>query len=264
MGTIFRKELKRTRFGLVIWSSIVGILALFAMLEYPVVSQYTEVIGDALAVIPRIGQLIFGVYNVNLNEPIGYYIVMYYWTGLVVFTHSIYTGASIIAKESRDKTVEFTFTKPYKRRVIVWAKIYTALVNIAAIGIVAIIMSIAGMIAITDNPAVYIQIIISGFGMLFTQCVLMSLGLLCSAIFKTYKSSVKAAAVILLASYCLMFFIQYVDMPSLNFLSPLTYFSVSDVVENGFGILYIVIFVGLISICALCTQKIYSQKEMVA
>jgi hypothetical protein len=91
----------------------------------------------------------------------------------------------------------------------------------------------------------------------------MSLGFLCSAIFKSYRLGVIGAAAVLIGSYGLMFFVQNIDMPTLNFLSPLTYFSVSDVVANGLGILYVFISVAVILACMLCTQRIYSRKEMI-
>ncbi|MCL2339375.1 MAG: ABC transporter permease, partial [Actinomycetia bacterium] len=140
MGTILKQELRRTRFSMILWSAIAGLIIFFGMLEYPALAQITGAAGlgamqDAIAAIPVAGQLVFGVYNVNLGDPIGYYIVMYYWVGLIVFTHAMYTGASMVAKETRDKTAEFLFTKPYPRQTIVGAKILAALVNLLVVGL---------------------------------------------------------------------------------------------------------------------------------
>jgi len=263
MGTIFKKEFGRTRKGLLIWSAVVGIIVLFGILEYPVISQHTSVVEDALAAIPKIGQIAFGVYDANLEEPIGYYIVMYYWTGLVVFVHATFTGATIIAKESRDKTAEFLWTKPYRRSTIVWAKTLAALCNISVILSVATIMSLATMIPITGDPTVYLQILTTCVGMFFTQCVLMSLGLACSSLFKTYRLGVWAAIVVLMASYSLMFYVQYLDMPTLGFISPLAYFAVADVVANGLSILHIALTAAVIAACLVITQQMYRKKDMV-
>jgi ABC-2 type transport system permease protein len=263
MGTIIKKEIQRTRFGLMIWSIVVGILAIFAMMEYPVISQQLDILDKAMAAIPKIGQLIFGVYNADLHSHIGYHIVMYYWIGLIVFTHAIYTGASIISKESRDKTAEYLFTKPFKRSAIVWAKIFAGFVNILIIGLAATVMSLMGMLIITDDPVVYMQVFLSGVGMFFTQCVLMSFGLLCSAIFKTYKSGTKGAVAVLIASYCLMFFVQYFEIAAFNFLSPLTYFGVANVVANGLSVLYVTLSALVIIACLYLTQKFFNKKEIV-
>jgi len=264
MGTIFKNEVRRTRKGLLTWGIVVGIIAFFGMLEYPFLSQYLDLLEEALNTMPKLGQLVFGVFHAELTDPLGYYVVMYYWTGLIVFTHAVYTGASIISKESRDKTAEFLFTKPYKRNVIVWAKTFAALVNILVIGIVTIVMSLIAMLPITTEASVLMRIFISGVGMLLTQVILMSLGLLCSAVFGTYRSGARAAVIVLLLCYCLMFFVQYVEMPSLNFISPLTCFGVSDVVADGLNLLYIALTALVIAVCLYFTQKFYSGKEIVS
>ena len=264
MKKIIYNEIRRTRFGLMIWSVVVGILVLFSMLEYPVLKENLGMIEDALSSIPKIGQLIFGVYNADLTTHIGYHIIMYYWIGLVVFTHAIYTGVSIISKESRDKTAEYLFTKPYKRCVIIWAKIIAGFINVFCIGIIAIIVSCLGMLIITDDPVVYMQVFLSGIGMFFTQCILFSLGLLCSAFFKTYKTGTKGAVILLVSSYCMMFFVQYFEIPLFNFLSPLTYFGVADVTSNGFNIFYVLLLAFVVSICLYLTQRLYAKKVVIA
>jgi hypothetical protein len=119
------------------------------------------------------------------------------------------------------------------------------------------------MLIITDDPGVYMQILICGIGMLFTQCVLMSLGLLCSAVFKTYKSATMGAVMVLLACYCLMFFVQFIDIPALHFLSPLTFFGVSDVVMNGLSVSYILLAAVIMGICLYFTERLYARKAMI-
>jgi ABC-2 type transport system permease protein len=263
MKTIFLKELKRTRTGLIIWSIIAGLVAFMGIMEYPVLGQNLDLLEEALDLIPKLGQLIFGVYNVNINDPIGYYIVMYYWTGLIIFVHAIYTGASIISKESRDKTAEYLFTKPYPKSTIVTAKMFTALVNILVVGLMVTVLSLLAMIPITSESAVYGQVFTACIGMLITQGVLLMLGLLCSALFKGYKAGVFSAVGILLLSYCIMFFVQYIDAPQLGFLSPLTFFSVSEVVRGGLGLLYVLLSAVIITLCVYFTQRLYAKKEMI-
>ena len=262
MKTIYKTELRRTRKGLIIWSAIVGLVALLGILEYPMLSQYTGEVEQALALIPKLAQLVFGVYNADLTAAVGYYVVMYYWTGLIVFVHAMYTGASMIAKESRDHTIEYLFTMPYSRGVIVWAKVLAGLVNIAVVGAVTIGISLVAMIPITDDAAVFGSILLSGVGLFATQCVLMALGLLCSALFKSYRAGMLAAMGLLIASYCGLFLVQYVDRPALAFLSPLAYFDVSGVVQNGLRGAYLSLAAVVVALCLVLVQRLYAKKEM--
>ena len=262
MKTIFKTELRRTRKSLVIWSAIVGLVALLGILEYPVIIQYTGEVEKALVLIPKLAQLVFGVYNVNLNEAVGYYVVMYYWTGLIVFAHAMYTGASMIAKESRDHTVEYLFTMPCTRGAVVWAKVLAGLVNIAVVGAVTIGISLLAMAPVTDDGAVFRHILVSGAGLFATQCVLMALGFLCSALFKSYRAGVLTAMGLLIACYCGLFFVQYVDRPGLAFLSPLAYFDISGVVQNGLRWLYLALAAAGAALCIVLVQRLYAKKEM--
>ncbi|MCL1847261.1 MAG: ABC transporter permease [Coriobacteriia bacterium] len=263
LNALFLNEIRRIRFGLLIWSLIVALIVGLGIMEYPMLKDYLGTMVNALSMIPKMGQLVFGVYDVDLFEPIGYYVVMYYWTCLVVFTHAVYTGASIVSKESRDKTAEFLFTKPCKRNTIIWAKICAALVNITVVGLVALLVSLVSMIVITSDPTTYLQVLVSGLGMYLTQCVLAALGLLISALLKTYRSTVMVAVAVLLASYCLMFFVQYTQMPQFNFISPLAFFQVSDVVANGLSIPYVLLSAAVIAVCLFLTQKFFAKKTMV-
>ena len=263
METIFRKELKRTRTGIIIWSVLVGLIVFFGIMEYPAVWKNPDLVEQALSLILKIGQLVFGVYNVNLNEPTGYYVALYYWTGLFIFVHAIYTGASIISKESRDKTAEYLFTKPYPKSTIVWAKILAATVNILIVWLVTTAMSLLAMLPITSEGAVYGQVFNACVGMLITQGVLMMLGFLCSALFTGYRASVFSSIGVLLLGYILMFFVQYIDAPGLSFLSPLTFFSVSVVVKSGPQLPYVLLSAMIMALCACFTQRLYAKKGMI-
>ncbi len=264
MGTILRNEIKRTRKGLFIWCLITGLIAYLGILEYPVLAPFTAELEKALAMIPKIGQLAFGVYNVNLGDSIGYYIVMYYWTGLIVFTHAIYTGVSMIMKEQRDRTSEFLYTKPITRREITTAKLLAGFFNIFVMGFVTVVLSLIGMVQATGDTSLVHAVLLSGIGLFLTQIVLVSLGFLCSALFKTYKGGTRVAILVLLASYCLMFVVQYYDLSSLNFLSPLTYFSVYDTTAWGLNPINILLAAVVTVVCVILTDRIYRKKTMVS
>jgi ABC-2 type transport system permease protein len=189
---------------------------------------------------------------------------MYYWTGLIVFVHAIYTGASIISKEKRDKTAEYLFTKPYAMSAIVTVKILAALAGIMIVGLMTTVMSVLATIPITSEGAVYGRILTACAGMFFTQCVLTMLGFLFGALSKSHRAGVFSAVGALLLSYCLMFFVQYIDAPHLNFLSPLAFFSVSEVVKDGIGLSYVTLSAAIIALCAFFTYRLYEKKEMAA
>ena len=255
-------EIRRTRAGLIIWCAAAACLAGMGMMEYPVIGPNVDLVEKSLALIPKLGQIVFGVYGPSLNNPLGYFSVMCYWCGLIIYTHAMYTGASVVAKENRDKTAEYLFTMPCRRREIVWAKILAALFNILVMGIVNVVINVLAMTMITSDPAVYGSVLLACAGMFFIQLVVAAIGLMCSSLFRTYRVGVLTAAAALVICYCLMFAVQYLDSPSLNYISPLAYFGAWDVAVNGMNPLYALLAAGVIAVCLLVTQTVYSIREI--
>jgi len=254
-------EIRRTRAGLIIWCAAAACLAGMGMLEYPVVGTNVDLVEKSLGLIPKLGQIVFGVYGPPLTDPLGYFAVMSYWSGLIIYPHAMYIGASAAAKETRDKTAEYLFTMPCTRGEIIWAKILAALFNIFVMGIVNTVINLLSLTMITGDPAVYASVSVACLGMFFIQCVVGALGLLCSALFRTYRAGVLTAAAVLVISYCLMFTVQYLDSPSLNFISPLAYFGAWDVAVRGINPVYALLAAAVVAVCLFASQIMYARRE---
>lgn len=262
MKTIFLKELKLTRKSLFIWSFFIALLSAFGMLEYPFIADNLDMMMPALASMPKIIQIMFGVYNVDFTTPLGYYLCMYFWCCLLTYTHAVYMGASIISKDQRDKTSEYIFTKPYRRDTVVVAKALVAVVNIFVIAAVTGLVSILAMLPMNPDGYVLSRIIFSIIGMFFTQLVFAALGLLFSAIFRTYKAAVRTAVFFLLLSYTIGVSIEYIGtVDYLNFLSPIRYFNAHSVVSTGLNPVYILLSVAIVLLALYFTVRFYRKKE---
>ena len=262
MKTIFLKELKRSRRSLILWCTVIGSTALFGILEYPIMANYGDMITSALDVMPKLIQIIFGVYGADLTTTIGYYVVMYFWFGLIVFTHAAYLGASIISKEQRDKTAEYIFTKPYKRDRIVTAKIMVAVVNALVVAFVVGLISELSMATLGVGLGALESVFISIIGMFITQLVFVAVGLLCSAVLKKYNAAVLSSIAVLIVTYIMSFAIEYIGTADyLSFMSPLRYFDVQRVISNGISPLYLLVSAGVISLSLYFTLTLYREKD---
>ncbi len=262
MQAIFLQELRRSRRSLILWGSVIGATTLLGILEYPIMADYGDMIGSAIDVMPKLIQIIFGVYGVDLDSTMGYYVVMYFWFGLIVFTHAAYLGASIISKEQRDKTAEFIFTKPYKRDTIVTAKIMVAVVNLVVVAIVVGLISGLSMAAIGVGLDGLERVFISILGMFITQLVFMAIGLLCSALCQKYNLAALSAIGVLIGAYLVAFALQYIgSVDYLSFLSPLRYFEVQTVISTGISPLYLLVSAVVISLSLYFTFTLYRRKD---
>ena len=262
MKAIFLKELKRSRRSLILWSIVIGATALFGILEYPIMADYGDMMAHLSDVMPKLVQIIFGVYGADLTTTMGYYVVMYFWFGLIVFTHATYLGASIISKEQRDKTAEYIFTKPYKRDTIVTAKIMVAVVNALVVAILTGLISVLAMAALAVDVGALKSVFISIIGMFVTQLVFVAVGLLCSAVFIEYKVAALCSIAVLIATYIVSFAIEYIGTADyLSFLSPLRYFDVKSVISDGISPLYLFVSIVVISLSLYFTLTLYRKKD---
>ncbi len=261
---MFKTEFIRTIKSILIWSFLIVILAVFGLLEYPFISQYMDDFSKVFEKIPKIVQIMFGIYQIDFSESMGYYACMYYWTCLMTYPHAVYTGASIISKDQRDKYSDYIYTKPFARGEIVLTKVYVGVINIFIINIVSLLSSFLCIMPIKPGFDIVLRIILCSGGMFVTQLLFMAIGLICSAIFSTYKNSVRAAMVFLLFSYSFGFFIEAAgNINFLNFLTPTRYFPIQSGIKNEYNFIYLVIAGLIIFFSVKFTQTKYGNRDFI-
>lgn len=270
MKSIILKELKLSKKALIIWCIVTLVTILYGLAEYPMVSQYSDSIMDSMNSMPRIVLIMFGMEGLSMNTSLDYHLIMFYWICLITFVHAIYTGVNILSRDQRDKTFEFIYSKPYKRNDIITAKILVGLINIFALAFVSWIGSVITIIFIDGSAMGAINgksiiglVTATIIGMLLTQAVFFSIGLLLAAALNTHNSSLKAVFLIVLVTYVIGIVIEYVGKINyLNFLSPFRYFIGTDVVNNGINIVYVLIGTMIIAVSAYLTYSLFNRKDL--
>ncbi len=249
MKPIFLKEMRLMRRGLITWCALIGLTAVFGILEYPFVNQYLDMITPALVAIPPLAQVLFGIYQVDFTTPLGYYLCMYYWCGLLAFAHAILTGVGVAARDLRDKTAEYIYTTPHPRERILGAKALAAATQVLVVWTVCTVFSVLSMLPVDASAATLRGIALASVGMLLTQWVLVAIGLLCAALTKTYARGMGLAAIVLIAAYLIGAAVEIEGANALNFLSPIRYFPSGSVARYGPNPLYIGLSVIVVALC---------------
>src|SRR5690625_3604848 len=242
MQTMVRKELKDNRRNLLILiGAILGMIAIVAA-EYSVVVEAGDAIMELFESLPHVLAIVFGAEAIpDHTPPIGYYIMMYLWYCIIAFTHAAVLGATIISKEERNRTAEFTFTKPFTRQDIITSKIIAAIVNVAIITLTALIGNLIMLVPqIEGGQSILSEMAITLPSMFIIQILFLFMGLLFSAILSGYGKALSISALFVALSYFLMIIIKLIG--TIDFLSVLTlfmYFTGTVLVENGISVLYI-------------------------
>ncbi|MBW4846672.1 MAG: ABC transporter permease [Lachnospiraceae bacterium] len=263
MKTIYLKELKLTQKTLVIWLVLIVMLTGFAAIEFIVLKDAMGEIAAMAVSFPKIILILFGLNGVRVDTPLGAYQCMVFWTNLLAFFYAGFSGIFAVSREERFGTSEFLFSKPYKRSAIIWAKIGAAVTNLFVFSLTVGIMSYLCIILPLGDLSITGVHIITTLGIFLTQVVLFSVGIFISGLAKSYKTASLFTMLTVTAFYVISFALDYIGtMDFLKVLTPVSYFNVVSVSENGLSPFYILL--SLIIILAGCFMAIrfFERKDL--
>ena len=129
MKTLIKKELRQTRKILIIWLAIMLLLCGFCYFEFLSLKSSIDEMAQTVSQFPRLLMIMFGV-KTDLNTALGWYTCLYFWTGILAFAYAMYLGISCIAKEVKQGTSAYLFTKPVSRKDIVLSKVAASVLNL--------------------------------------------------------------------------------------------------------------------------------------
>ncbi|MDH5506555.1 MAG: ABC transporter permease [Anaerolineae bacterium] len=222
---IFLHELKANLKSLLIWCVI---MLMFVSTGFAKFSAY-EGNPELLAILDDLPPAMLAAFNFsafNLTTVTGFLGVMYNYFALVLTIAAVMWGSDIIAKEERDKTVEFALTLPVPRSKLVTGKTLAVLVNCIALVLFTWGAAAANAAKYTPDEQFYDFLALSMLAIFVMQMVFLAVGILLGAAMKQYKRANSMAVSILLAT----FFISIIsglnkNLEFLKYVSPFTYFN---------------------------------------
>ena len=125
---LYKKELKRNRRNLLIWTGIVIGFTLMVLAIFPHMAEMGEGLVDLMDKIPPEIAKAMGLDADTWSSILGFYST-YYGVYIIVLV-SIFTTSTatvILSKEERDRTAEFLLTRPISRKEIYISKIASLL-----------------------------------------------------------------------------------------------------------------------------------------
>ena len=248
MKAIILNELRINLRPLLIWSAIMFLLAAFGGLEFSSLQGSFDVLLDAVETMPKIVRTVFGIYDeLPLNAPIGQFACMQFWYALIAYAYAAYFGAFIMARDERHRTSEFLYSKPFKRNIIMAAKLSVAFIHMFALSALAAIGTIAFLLPGVGAMELVPEVLITTVGMLLTQCIFVAIGTLCATLMNSYKKAVLGSIAVYAISFIVAIIIESSsNITFLNIISPIRYFHTPTIILNGLGVFYIPLTIALI------------------
>ena len=262
---IFLKELKSYRKSLIFWSIGVFLMVASGMAKYEAYSSSGQSINDLIADLPKSMKAVMGFGVVDLSKISGYYSLLYIYLLLMATIHATMLGASIIAKEERDKTAEFLFVKPVSRNTIISAKLLAAFTNIVIFNLVTLESAIILVGKYNSaGEAVNKDIALTQAGMFILQVLFLVIGSALAAVKKKPKTAPSLATGILLLTYMLSIAIDLNEnIESLKYVTPFKYFDAKKMMfGGGLEATFIVISVLLITALVFVTFAFYKKRDL--
>lgn len=261
MKTLIKNELHRSRKHLFMWLGIMFLLIGFCYYEYLSLKDSLDEVALMLSKMPRLLTIMFGVKG-DFNTALGWYSCIYFWISILAFVYALNLGISCIAKEVKNGTSAYLFTKPVGRTEIVLSKIIASAVNLLLFSVFSGLCSYVLLILPTGGLEQPAAALTTTVGLYLTQLMFFTIGLLISSIVRKYQSAVQAGTAFMLTSYFLAITAQYSGIRFLDLLSPLRYFDVYEVTLNGIRICGLILAVLIMAICIFITAIQWKKREV--
>jgi ABC-2 type transport system permease protein len=261
---IYLKELKFHRKSLIFWSIGVFLMVASGMAKYAGLSSSGESLTELFSQMPKSVQTVMGVSSLDVSKASGFYGILFMYLVLMATIHAAMLGASIIAKEERDKTSEFLFVKPASRSKIITAKLCAAVTNIVIFNLVTFLSSVIIVGKYTKGESINDDIAITMAGMFFLQLLFIVIGSALSAVKRRPKTAPSQATGILLITFILSIAVDLKEsLENLKYLTPFKYFEAKNMLDGG-GLdgVYTTISIILTILLTIVTFVFYKKKDL--
>lgn len=265
MFNVFFREMHNNRKSIIGWSVGMILLIVSSMAKFSVYQNDSAALSSLLKQLPQSIQTVFGLTGFDLSKPEGFFGVTFLYIALMATVHAGLMGANLIAKEERDRTTEFLFTKPISRTKILVGKMVAGLVAVVLLNIIVMLTSIFSIQAFSAGYEINGIVITSLMGLLLMQLIFLSIGFFIATISRRPKASASIVTSLLLIT----FIVQYVvdmnkNLDWLKYFTPFKYFDIHLIIQNmNLDIVYITISLIIVLTMTGFSYLSYNRRDLV-
>lgn len=261
---LFLREMRASRKSLIIWCICVIFMVVSGMGKYGATESAGQSMNEIILQMPKSLQAMMGVGSLDISSAIGYYGILFLYLILMATIHAMMLGATIIAKEERDKTSEFLLVKPISRSRIITNKLLAAFVNLLIFNMITFITSIKMVAYYNHGQAEAKDIGVLMAGMFILQLIFLFLGTGIAAVSKNPKKAGSIGTVILLVTFILSILIDLNSkLANLKYLTPFKYYEAKNVLADGsLDPAFVVLSVLIMIIFASATYFFFNKRDM--
>ncbi|MDP2892026.1 MAG: ABC transporter permease subunit [Bacillota bacterium] len=236
--SIYKAELKRLLKPFLVWTLTMLAINILFMSLYPSIlnSGYGDLIKAKIDMLPDYLRKVFGVdMSMDFTDLLQYYgyTAQMLQIGACVFAAIL--GASALAKEESEGTIELLYAQPVTRTKIVSTKLFSTLSILIAFNVIITASSLIFLEALKSPGYEYLtQVLSFTYPMLLVQLAFWALGLGISSALSKQSIATPAATGLFFVTYILGTFSQLTpDTGWMKYLSPYHYAVPSSILQEG-------------------------------
>ncbi len=256
-------ELKANFKSLLVWAAIIALLVFIAVAKYAVYAENPELLA-VLDAVPQGMLKAFDMLAFSLTTLTGLFGVMFAYFGLMGALAAVMWGSDIIAKEERNKTVEFSLVLPVKRSWVVTAKALAALTNCVFFVLLTWAVSLAAVQKYAPDRAFREFLVLEMQAMLMIELVFLALGLFLGASMRRYKFAGSAGlGVVLVTYFASVVSGMFDELEFLRWFTPFEYFDAASLYRHGhLESLSVLIAAAFIVVLLAATYWVYNRRDL--
>jgi ABC-2 type transport system permease protein len=261
---MYLQELKSLRKSAVIWTCALVALAALYLSIYPSMVDEAANFKELISNYPPTVRAMLGINLDYITSMLGFYSMVFSFITLCGAIQAMNTGASILSKESRERTADFLLVKPVSRFSIISAKLLAAFTVILATDVVffAATTILANMVKTGDfDGKLFFMINLTLF---FLQLIFLALGVVVSVFFNKLKSVLPISLGGVFGLYMIGALISTGKNDDwARFISPFKYFDMTYIIKNSsYEAPYLAAGAAIIVIAVAASYIIYIRKDI--
>ncbi len=260
MNIIFR-ELKSNLKSFIIWILSLSALFYVASFEFEMFqgdSNITEAFDsfgflfDALGGVP------------DMTTAVGFLSLVSIYIYVPLCIYSALLGSRIISKEEKNRTAEYLFALPVSRKKVISSKLAVAIFYTVLIATISMIVSWYSFGMYSHEPVSFDAFIINlGIGVLLTQMIFLSIGMLLSSALKNYKKSGGITVGFVIGTFMISMLVGLAEKAEvMKYITPFQYFPAAAMMEGNFELVFILITIGIVIVSFGGLYFFYSKRDL--
>jgi len=263
---LYLRELNAGKKSMLIWTACIAGMLFLSMAMFPSFSggQTGLDVNALMQQFPEDMLKAFNIQALNFADPMDYYTYVYQYAVLAAGIWGMLLGASILAKEEGEKTIEFLYAKPVTRGYIFGWKLGAVLTQVLVFYGVLLGGSMLGFAAFAEGRYDTGALALLCLAVVLVQTVFASLGFLLGSLVVKTRKILPLSLGVSLGLYMVSVISSIKDdIEALRYLTPFQYFPGIRVIREGqLEWRYVILSLGIILVSLTAAWLVYRRKNI--